>query len=106
MEKQTPRLPSTWLSLVPVVALVAMLALAIYMFGGDALGGGSQIVLLMATAICALIAVYRCGITWNEIEEQIARNIYGIAPSLLILLLIGTLSGSWMVSGIVPSLIY
>lgn len=106
MEKQTPRLPSTWLSLIPVVALVAMLALAIYLFGGDALSGGSQIVLLMATAICALIAVYRCGITWNEIEEQIARNIYGIAPSLLILLLIGTLSGSWMVSGIVPSLIY
>lgn len=106
MEKQPPRQPSAWLSLIPVIALVSMLAVSISIFGGDALGGGSQIVLLLATAVCALIAVYRCRITWEEIEQQIARNIYGIAPSLLILLLIGTLSGSWMVSGIVPSLIY
>ena len=106
MEKQPPRVPPTWLSLVPVGALVAMLAVSIYLFKGDALGGGSQIVLLLATSVAALIAVYVCRITWEEIEQQIAKNIYGIAPSLLILLLIGTLSGSWMVSGIVPSLIY
>lgn len=106
MEKQPPRIPPTWLSLVPVGALVAMLAVSIYLFKGDALGGGSQIVLLLATSVCALLAVSVCRIGWEEIEQQIAKNIYGIAPSLLILLLIGTLSGSWMVSGIVPSLIY
>ncbi len=106
MEKQPPHVPPIWISLVPVGALVAMLAVSIYLFKGDALGGGSQIVLLLATSICALLAVYVGRITWEEIERQIAKNIYGIAPSLLILLLIGTLSGSWMVSGIVPSLIY
>lgn len=106
MENQIPHKPSTLLSLLPVGALVVMLATAIYIFGGDALGGGSQIVLLMATAICSLIAVYRCHVTWESIEQQIARNIFGIAPSVIILLLIGTLSGSWMISGIVPSLIY
>lgn len=53
-----------------------------------------------------MIAVFHCKIKWEDIEGQIARNIYGIAPSVIILLLIGTLSGSWMVSGIVPSLIY
>ena len=83
-----------------------MLAVAIYIFRGDSLGGASQIVLLIATSICSLIAVFHCKIKWEDIEGQIARNIYGIAPSVIILLLIGTLSGSWMVSGIVPSLIY
>ena len=98
--------PSLMLSLLPVVALVSMLAIAIYLFKGDALGGACQIVLLLATALCASIAFFRCGVRWEEIEAQIAKNIYGIAPSVVILLLIGTLSGSWMISGVVPSLIY
>lgn len=106
MENHTHRTPSIRLSLIPVMALVGMLAVAIYLFGGDALGGGSQIVLLLAAGLCSSLAVWRCGVRWSEIEEQIARNIYGIAPSVIILLLIGTLSGSWMVSGVVPSLIY
>ena len=106
MENHPSLPPSIGLSLIPVIALVGMLALSIYMFGGDALNGGSQIVLLLATGLCSLLAVSVCRVKWSQIEEQIARNIYGIAPSVLILLLIGTLSGSWMVSGVVPSLIY
>ena len=102
---EKPRTPSIAISLLPVVTLVIMLAVAIYIFRGDSLGGASQIVLLIATSICSLIAVFHCKIKWEDIEGQIARNIYGIAPSVIILLLIGTLSGSWMVSGIVPSLI-
>ena len=100
------RNPSLWLSLLPVATLVCLLAIAIYLFQGDALGGASQIVLLLATALCAAIAYFCYGIRWAVIETQIAKNIYGIAPSVLILLLIGTLSGSWMISGVVPSLIY
>ena len=103
---EKPRTPSIAISLLPVVTLVIMLAVAIYIFRGDSLGGASQIVLLIATSICSLIAVFHCKIKWEDIEGQIARNIYGIAPSVIILLLIGTLSGSWMVSGIVPTLIY
>ena len=103
---EKPRTPSIAISLLPVVTLVIMLAVAIYIYRGDSLGGASQIVLLIATSICSLIAVFHCKIKWEDIEGQIARNIYGIAPSVIILLLIGTLSGSWMVSGIVPSLIY
>ena len=101
---EKPRTPSIAISLLPVVTLVIMLAVAIYIFRGDSLGGASQIVLLIATSICSLIAVFHCKIKWEDIEGQIARNIYGIAPSVIILLLIGTLSGSWMVSGIVPTL--
>ncbi|WP_165154491.1 Na+/H+ antiporter NhaC family protein [Parabacteroides sp. ZJ-118] len=103
---EKPRTPSIAIALLPVVTLVLMLAVAIYIFRGDSLGGASQIVLLTATSICSLIAVFHCKVRWEEIEGQIARNIHGIAPSVIILLLIGTLSGSWMVSGVVPSLIY
>ena len=89
---EKPRTPSIAISLLPVVTLVIMLAVAIYIFRGDSLGGASQIVLLIATSICSLIAVFHCKIKWEDIEGQIARNIYGIAPSVIILLLIGTLS--------------
>ena len=98
--------PSLWLSLLPIATLVGLLAIAIYLFQGDALGGASQIVLLLATALCTAIAYFCYGVSWAVIEAQIAKNIYGIAPSVLILLLIGTLSGTWMISGVVPSLIY
>ena len=50
--------PSLWLSLLPVATLVCLLAIAIYLFQGDALGGASQIVLLLATALCAAIAYF------------------------------------------------
>ena len=106
MEKQVHPQPSIGLSLLPVGTLVALLALVIYIFGGDALSGGSQVVLLFATALCAVIAHFHSHIKWETLEHHIAENIMGIAPSILILLLIGTLSGTWMVSGVVPSLIY
>ena len=84
--------PSLWLSLLPIATLVGLLAIAIYLFQGDALGGASQIVLLLATALCTAIAYFCYGIRWAVIEAQIEKNISGIAPSVLILLLIGTLS--------------
>ena len=90
---EKPRTPSIAISLLPVVTLVIMLAVAIYIFRGDSLGGASQIVLLIATSICSLIAVFHCKIKWEDIEGQIARNIYGIAPSVIILLFIGQLDG-------------
>jgi NhaC family Na+:H+ antiporter len=98
--------PSPLLSLVPVGVLAGLLAVTIRVFEGDTLSGASQIVLLTATAVCSLIATVRCGIRWQAIEQAIVRNITGVAPALLILLLIGALSGSWMVSGVIPTLIY
>ncbi len=83
---EKPRTPSIAISLLPVVTLVIMLAVAIYIFRSDSLGGASQIVLLIATSICSLIAVFHCKIKWEDIEGQIARNIYGIAPYVIILL--------------------
>jgi len=106
MKDHTPRRPSVFLSLLPILALISMLAVTISIFGGDALGGSSQLVLLLAAGICSLIAVFYCKISWQTIQHQIATNIFGMAPSILIFLLIGSLSGTWMISGIVPMLIY
>lgn len=98
--------PSLGLALLPFAALITMLAFVIVLFKDSALNGASQIVLLIATALCSSIAVFGCRVRWETIEQQIANNIFSIAPSILILLLIGMLAGSWMISGIVPTLIY
>ncbi|MDR2497049.1 MAG: sodium:proton antiporter [Tannerellaceae bacterium] len=98
--------PSLLLSLLPLATLVALLFVSIRMFGSDALAGSSQIVLLMSTAVCSLIAMLCCKTRWKTIEAGITANVTGIAPAIFILLLIGALSGSWMASGIVPTLIY
>ena len=98
--------PSLGLSLVPIVVMVVLLFFTIHIFGSDALSGGSQVVLLLTTACCAALAMGFCRVKWKKIEEAICTNILGIATALLILLLIGALSGSWMISGVVPTLIY
>ena len=99
-------LPSPLLSLVPLLVLVFMLAVAIHLFGSDALAGGSQVCLLTASAICVLIGMAGFKRKWKDFEDAITRNIAGIVTALFILLLIGALSGAWMVCGVVPTLIY
>jgi len=106
MNNNPTKVPSPLLSLVPILVLVALLFVTIRIFGSDALNGGSQIVLLTSAAVCSLIAMVHCKTRWKTIEIAITNNITGIATAILILLIIGALSGSWMVSGIVPTLIY
>lgn len=100
------KLPSPLLSLVPIIILVIMLAITIYLFGSDALGGGSQVCLLAASGVCVLIGMGGYKRKWKEFENAISENIHGVASALIILLIIGALSGAWMISGVVPTLIY
>ncbi|MBN2661720.1 MAG: sodium:proton antiporter, partial [Tannerellaceae bacterium] len=106
MENQQVKTPSPLLSLVPIFVLVFLLFVTIRAFGSDALNGGSQIVLLATTAVCSFIAMVVCKVRWKSIETSIVNNITGVAAALLILLIIGSISGSWMISGVVPTLIY
>ena len=106
MENHLKKMPSPLLSLVPILVLVALLFVTIRTFGSDALSGGSQVVLLTTTAVASLLAMIFCKVKWRDIEEAICKNIFGVATAIIILLLIGALSGSWMISGIVPTLIY
>ena len=106
MDHNPIKIPSPLLSLVPILVLVTLLFVTIRTFGSDALSGGSQVVLLTATAVCCLIAMGYSKIRWKAIELAMINNISGVATALIILLIIGALSGSWMISGVVPTLIY
>ena len=94
------------MSLLPLAVLVIFLALTINLFGGDAIAGGSQLSLLTASAVCTAMAigVYRC--RWQQLEDAIVQNMRSATPALIILLLIGAIAGTWMASGIIPTLIY
>ena len=98
--------PSPLVSLIPIIVLVLLLFATIRTFGSDALSGGSQVSLLTTTAICILIGMVFYKIPWKDYELAITNNIAGVATAIIILLIIGALSGIWMISGVVPTLIY
>ncbi len=90
---------------IPIIFLIILLSLNVYYFGDDTLGGANQIALITAAAVAGVIAI-RLGITWDFIRTRIVHSISTAMPSTLILFLIGSLSGTWMISGVVPALIY
>lgn len=98
--------PSPLVSFIPIALLVGLLFITIRLFGSDALSGGSQVCLLTATAVCSAIGFGCYRVRWCDIEEAIGKNIKGVSGAMIVLLLIGALSGSWMISGVVPTLIY
>lgn len=100
------RRPSALLSLVPIAVLVIMLTVTIKAFGSDALGGASQITLLTVSALCVLIGMGYLNVPWASFEKAITKNVASVSSALVILLLIGALGGVWMVSGVVPALVY
>ena len=99
-------LPSVWLSLLPIVVLVALLFFADSTFGTDTLSGASQLALLFSGAVAAALGMGVYKLSWTAVEHSIVSGIGEVMPSVLILLVIGALSGAWMASGIVPGFIY
>lgn len=103
--KTTP-LPHPLIAAIPLFVLIGMLAVIIALFGSDSLSGGSQIALIMGMAVCVTIAMLFYRVPWKAFERQMTKTIGDIAVTLLILLCVGMLAGSWMISGVVPTLIY
>lgn len=97
--------PSFLQALVPIAVLIALLTLNVIVLGNDAIAGANQIALLLASGVAGIIA-FRCGFTWEEIEGSIVKSISSAMGAMLILLTIGSLAGTWLLSGIVPSMIY
>ena len=106
MKDYPAKKPSPLLSLVPIVVLVVLLYVAVKLFGSDTLDGASQVVVLVSTAVCVLISTLFYRMRWAVIESAIINNITSVASAILILLLIGALSGTWMISGVIPTFIY
>ena len=94
-----------WLAFAPIVVLIGLLTLNVIFFGDDTLGGSNQIALLISAGIVGLIA-HKKGINWIDIKKGIMKSIDTAMPAMLILLLIGALAGTWMISGVIPTLIY
>ena len=97
--------PSLVLSLIPIVLLIGQLSLNVFIFKDDATYGSNQIALLFAATVGAVIA-FRIGFSWKSILDGIVKSISSAMAAILILLLIGSLAGTWLISGVVPALIY
>jgi len=99
-------LPHPLVAVIPLAVLIGLLALIIALFGSDSLSGGSQIALILGMSVCMAISMRFYHVPWQSFEVQITKTIGNIAVTLLILLCVGMLAGSWMISGVVPTLIY
>ena len=97
--------PSLLMSLIPVAVLVALLASSVALFGDGSSGGANQIALMLAAGVAILIGI-RHGHTWDSIEKGIVHGISLALGAVIILLTVGALIGSWILAGIVPTMIY
>ncbi len=94
-----------WEALIPVFALIGMLAYNVFVFGDDALSGSNQFILLLGGAVAAIVGIFN-KVTFDQMIEEVATNIKSTTGAILILLLVGSLAGTWLVSGIIPTMIY
>ncbi|WP_297334700.1 Na+/H+ antiporter NhaC [Flavobacterium sp.] len=92
-------------ALIPVIALIIILYYNVRVFGDNALGGSNQFVLLIGGAIAAIVG-FAHKIPYSKMMEKVSKNIKSTAGAILILLLVGALSGTWLISGIIPAMIY
>ncbi|MFN5335701.1 MAG: Na+/H+ antiporter NhaC [Bacteroidota bacterium] len=101
-----PKVPKVLDALVPLVFLVVLLIISLIVFRDNGLEGPNQIVLILSSAIAGLVAVFRLGYSWETLQEGVVKSISSAMSSILILFLIGALAGTWLLSGIVPAMIY
>ena len=94
-----------WEALIPVFALIGMLAYNVYVYGGDALEGSNQFILLMGGAVAAVVGMLN-RVPFDDMIEEVATNIKSTTGAILILLMVGSLAGTWLISGIIPTMIY
>ena len=97
--------PSLILAFIPIIALIILLGLNVWLFGDDTLSGSNQLTLLFSAAIAAIIG-YIIKVPWKKMLDGAIASISSAMGALIILLLIGSLAGTWMLSGIVPAMIY
>ena len=92
-------------SIIPIVLLVALLYINVNVYGESALDGSNQFILIIGAAIAVLIGI-KNSVSIKIIFDTISTNIKSISNPIIILLLVGALSGTWLLSGIIPSMIY
>ena len=88
-------------ALIPIVSLIVVLAVSLIKFGAD-----PHIPLILGAIVAGLVGVFRLGFTWSELEEGVLDAIRMAMQAILILMVVGTLIGTWILSGTVPAMIY
>lgn len=94
------------LAFIPFLVLVALIGCCIAVFGNATLDGASQVSLMISAGVCVLIGHLTKRLDWENLEREISSKVGSCTSAIIILLLIGTISGTWMISGIVPTMIY
>ena len=92
-------------ALLPIIFLIALLSFNVYLYGDDSLGGANQLALLLSASFAAIMGL-KSGTSWKSILKGVSNSIASTTPAIIILLLIGSLAGTWLISGIVPTMIY
>ena len=94
-----------WEALIPVIALIGMLAYNVFVFGNDAIEGSNQFILLLGGAVAAVVGFLN-KVSYKQMLAEVAENVRSTTGALLILLMVGALAGTWLISGIIPAMIY
>ncbi len=90
---------------IPIIFLIGLLSLNVYLFGEDTNYGPNQIALILSAMVAVIIGI-RLGMKWRTLEKGVVKSIASAMPAILILMMIGALAGTWMISGVVPAMIY
>lgn len=100
-----PLKPTILQALLPILFLIVALFINVRIFGDAALDGSNQIILMLSAGVASIVAI-RLGYKWKKIRTSIVKSISSALSSIIILLLIGSLAGTWLLSGVVPAMIY
>lgn len=101
MNTNNKPLPNIFISLVPLVFLITTI-----ICGMTLIGSSPHIPMLLSTVIAALIAIFGLKMKWSDIEKGIRKTIDSSMSAILILMTVGVVIGTWMLSGVVPTMIY
>lgn len=105
MSNATPKPITLFQSLLPMVLLIVLLAINVFIYQSDALAGSNQFILLLGGLIALAIGKYN-KVPYSKIIDQVASNVKDAVEPIFILLLVGSLAGTWLLSGVIPTMIY
>ncbi len=105
MTSKTTGRVGIWAALFPVAAVVGMLSFNVWVYGDNAVSGSNQFILLLGGAVAAAVG-FRHGVSYHCMLDHVSSNLKTTTGAILILLMVGALSGAWLISGIIPSMIY
>ena len=109
MEDTNKKILPLQIAILPLIFLVTLLSFNLYanvfIYDADPLAGSSQFILILSGAFAAMIG-HRYNVSYKDVINSISNSIKSVTPALIILLWVGALAGTWMISGIIPSMVY